>query len=61
MLSAGLFNTTHKTAKLGAVIGRGSGEGYQLGLTGPGFVVIQASEGHPVPGAPGLAAQSGDA
>ena len=30
------------------MIGRGSGEAYQLALTGQGFVVVQASEGHPV-------------
>ena len=38
-----------KTAKLGAVIGRGSGEAYQLALQGHGIVVVQASEGHPIP------------
>ena len=31
------------------VIGRGSGEAYQLALSGQGIVVVQASEGHPVP------------
>ncbi len=51
MWSTGLQSTIRKTAKLGAVIGRGSGEAYQLCLTGNGFVVVQASEGHPpVPG-----------
>lgn len=53
MQSAVLWSTTlrssvRKTAKMGAIIGRGSGEAYQLCLTGQGFVVVQASEGHPV-------------
>ena len=47
--STSLQSTIRKTAKLGAVIGRGSGEAYQLGLVGRGIVVVQASEGHPVP------------
>ncbi|MFI0433413.1 MAG: AIM24 family protein, partial [Candidatus Nanopelagicales bacterium] len=38
-----------KTAKAKALIGRGSGEAYQLALSGQGIVVVQASEGHPVP------------
>jgi len=46
--SRSLTSTVRKTAKLGAVVGRGSGEAYQLGFTGHGFVVVQASEGHPV-------------
>ncbi|GIG21626.1 hypothetical protein Cch01nite_23500 [Cellulomonas chitinilytica] len=46
--SRSLTSTVRKTAKLGAVVGRGSGEAYQLGFTGQGFVVVQASEGHPV-------------
>jgi len=46
--SAGLTSSVRKTAKLGAVIGRGSGEAYQLALNGRGIVVVQASEGHPV-------------
>ena len=49
--SAGLTSSIRKTAKLGAVIGRGSGEAYQLALTGQGIVVVQASEGHPPPAA----------
>ena len=32
-------------------IGRGSGEAFQLALSGQGFVVVQASEGHPLPAA----------
>lgn len=47
--STGLHSTIRKTAKMGAAIGRGSGEAYQLCLTGNGIVVVQASEGHPVP------------
>ncbi len=47
--STSLTSSVRKTAKLGAAIGRGSGEAYQLGLTGNGFVVVQASEGHPLP------------
>jgi uncharacterized protein (AIM24 family) len=47
--STGLQSTIHKTVKAGAMIGRGSGEAYQLALSGQGFVVVQASEGHPVP------------
>ncbi|PRZ09625.1 uncharacterized protein (AIM24 family) [Isoptericola sp. CG 20/1183] len=45
--STSLASSVRKTAKLGAVIGRGSGEAYQLALSGQGFVVVQASEGHP--------------
>jgi len=45
--STSLKSTVRKTAKLSAAIGRGSGEAYQLGLSGQGFVVVQASEGHP--------------
>ena len=47
--STSLQSSIRKTAKLGAVIGRGSGEAYQLALSGQGIVVVQASEGHPVP------------
>ena len=47
--SAGLSSAVRKTAKLGAAIGRGSGEAYQLALSGRGIVVVQASEGHPPP------------
>ena len=53
MQSAVLWSTSlqtgvRRTATAGAMIGRGSGEAYQLALTGQGFVVVQASEGHPV-------------
>lgn len=47
--TSGLRTTIRKTAEAGAVIGRGSGEAYQLCLTGDGIVVVQASEGHPKP------------
>ncbi|WP_449385078.1 AIM24 family protein [Cellulomonas soli] len=47
--STSLHSTIRKTVRLGAMIGRGSGEAYQLGLQGQGIVVVQASEGHPVP------------
>ncbi len=47
--SAGLSSSVRKTAKLGAAVGRGSGEAYQLALSGRGIVVVQASEGHPPP------------
>ncbi len=47
--STGLQSSIRKTAKMGAVIGRGSGEAYQLALSGHGIVVVQASEGHPPP------------
>jgi uncharacterized protein (AIM24 family) len=46
--STGLQSSIRKTAKMGAIIGRGSGEAYQLALSGQGFVVVQASEGHVV-------------
>ncbi|MFD0204839.1 MULTISPECIES: AIM24 family protein [Saccharothrix] len=45
--STSLRSSIRKTAKLGAAIGRGSGEAYQLALSGQGIVVVQASEGHP--------------
>jgi uncharacterized protein (AIM24 family) len=54
MQSAVLWSTSLKsgvrrTATAGALIGRGSGEAYQLALEGQGFVVVQASEGHVAP------------
>ncbi len=53
MQSAVLWSTSlqsgvRKTATASSLIGRGSGEAYQLTLTGQGFVVVQASEGHVV-------------
>ncbi|MBD8078708.1 AIM24 family protein [Cellulosimicrobium arenosum] len=47
--STSLQSSIRKTAKLGAAVGRGSGEAYQLALSGQGIVVVQASEGHPPP------------
>ncbi len=47
--STSLQSSVRRTAKLGAAIGRGSGEAYQLALSGQGIVVVQASEGHPIP------------
>jgi uncharacterized protein (AIM24 family) len=47
--TSGLTTSIRRTTTAGAVIGRGSGEAYQLCLTGDGIVVVQASEGHPQP------------
>jgi uncharacterized protein (AIM24 family) len=38
-----------RTAGAGALIGRGSGEAFQLAFVGQGFLVVQASEGPVVP------------
>jgi uncharacterized protein (AIM24 family) len=46
--SADLQTNIHRTMKIGAVVGRGSGEAGQLGFTGTGFVIVQASEGQGV-------------
>ena len=46
--SAGLQTSIHRTMKVGALVGRGSGEAVQLAFTGSGFVVVQASEGQGV-------------
>jgi len=46
--SAGLHVGVNRTMKLGALIGRGSGEAMQLAFQGQGFVLVQASEGPPV-------------
>ena len=40
----GLNVQPRKTAKLGGLFGRGSGEAFQLGFSGLGFVVVQPSE-----------------
>jgi uncharacterized protein (AIM24 family) len=40
----GLRVKTKRTARLGGLIGRGSGEAFQLGFHGQGFVVVQPSE-----------------
>ncbi|HWG93792.1 MAG TPA: AIM24 family protein [Mycobacteriales bacterium] len=47
--SAGLQTRLVRTARAGALIGRGSGEAFQLAFSGAGFVVVQASEGPVVP------------
>ncbi|MFP5218374.1 MAG: AIM24 family protein [Actinomycetes bacterium] len=47
--SAGLQTRLVRTARAGALIGRGSGEAFQLAFAGQGFVVVQASEGPVVP------------
>ena len=46
--SANLQPQVKSTFKMGSLIGRGSGESFQLGVHGPGFVVVQPSEGQPV-------------
>lgn len=48
--SANLTPTIKNDFKMGALIGRGSGESFQLAFHGPGFVVIQPSEGRPLVG-----------
>jgi uncharacterized protein (AIM24 family) len=40
----GLRVKPKRTARLGGLIGRGSGEAFQLGFQGQGFVVVQPSE-----------------
>jgi uncharacterized protein (AIM24 family) len=47
--SGGLQTRLVRTAGAGALIGRGSGEAFQLAFAGDGFVVVQASEGPVVP------------
>ncbi len=46
--SANLTPTIKNDFKMGSLIGRGSGESFQLAFHGPGFVIIQPSEGLPV-------------
>ena len=43
--STSLQTGINKTFKVGALIGRGSGEAFQISYQGQGFVLIQASEG----------------
>lgn len=43
--SANLTPQLKNDFKMGSLIGRGSGESFQLGFHGPGFVVVQPSEG----------------
>jgi len=46
--STSLSTSVRRTAGAGALIGRGSGEAFQLAFSGQGFVVVQASEGRTV-------------
>ena len=46
--STSLTTSVRRTAGAGALIGRGSGEAFQLGFSGQGFVIVQASEGRVV-------------
>jgi uncharacterized protein (AIM24 family) len=46
--SANLQTSIHRTMKVGALVGRGSGEAVQLAFAGAGFVIVQASEGEGV-------------
>lgn len=46
--STGLQVGVNRTMKVGALIGRGSGEAMQLAFRGQGFVLVQASEGAPI-------------
>ena len=46
--SANLQPQIKNTFKMGSLIGRGSGESFQLAFHGPGFVVVQPSERQPV-------------
>ena len=48
--SANLQPQIKSSFKMGSLIGRGSGESFQLAFHGAGFVVIQPSEGQPVIG-----------
>ncbi|MBB2912057.1 uncharacterized protein (AIM24 family) [Streptosporangium becharense] len=47
--SAHLQVGVNRTMKMGALIGRGSGEAAQLAFQGQGFVLVQASEGPVLP------------
>ncbi len=47
--SSSLSTGLHRSVKMGALIGRGSGEAFQLAFEGQGFVIVQASEGLTVP------------
>lgn len=47
--SSTLRTGIRRTVKAGAIVGRGSGEAFQLSLEGQGFVLVQASEGAPAP------------
>lgn len=46
--SSDLQPSIRNDASMGALFGRGSGEAFQLAFHGPGFVVVQPSEGQPI-------------
>jgi uncharacterized protein (AIM24 family) len=46
--SSSLTTSVRRTGGAGALIGRGSGEAFQLAFSGTGFVIVQASEGRVV-------------
>jgi uncharacterized protein (AIM24 family) len=48
--SSQLDSSLKSTMSAGALIGRGSGEAIQVAFQGQGFVIVQPSEGYPVPG-----------
>jgi uncharacterized protein (AIM24 family) len=48
--SANLQTTIHKSQSLGSILRGGSGELFQLALSGQGFVIVQPSEGPQVAG-----------
>ncbi|OLL15999.1 AIM24 family protein [Actinomyces oris] len=50
--SANLQPQIKSSFTLGSLIGRGSGESFQLAFHGPGSVVIRPSEGQPVVASP---------
>lgn len=47
--SVQLQTSIRSTVSAGALIGRGSGEAFQVSFQGPGFVIVQPSEGAQVP------------
>lgn len=47
--STDLQTSIHKTFSGGSLIGRGSGEAFQVAFNGRGFVIVQPSEGATVP------------
>lgn len=48
--SIDLRTSIQSTVSAGALIGRGSGEAFQVSFAGEGFVIVQPSEGYPVAG-----------
>lgn len=47
--SSSLQTTINRTVRAKALVGRGSGEAFQLAFTGAGIVIVQPSEGRAVP------------